>query len=201
MATRITRMAYIQQALKYAAMNYKEGPGNDNRFSRLLGRPPEFWCADFECGVAKELDPVHWTDLLPNTPSCLVAIREWQRRGQWHSGFSGINTGDIAYIGHGGGHHTFIVVSLAGNRVNTVEGNTSDDGSANGDGVYTRQRSLTTIFGYGRPQYAAITNFYRVARGDSWKTISIKFKVSLVKLRELNGSLDALKPGDEIRIR
>lgn len=200
-ASRITRPAYINKALAYAAMGYKEGPGNSNRFSALLGRPPEFWCADFECGVAKELDPDNWTNLIPNTASCLNAIQQWQTRGRWRSGFSGIMPGDIAYIGPNGGKHTFIVVSLSGTRVNTVEGNTNNDGSANGDGVYTRQRPMTSIFGYGRPPYAAITNFYTVLKGDNWESISLRFKIPLPKLRQLNGSLDALKPGDEIRIK
>jgi hypothetical protein len=59
--------------------------------------------------------------------------------------------GDIGYIdlmkGRG---HAFIVRQYAAGVVNTVEGNTNDDGSANGDGDYFRQRRVSSITGFLR---------------------------------------------------
>jgi hypothetical protein len=197
--TTITKQAYLGRALSYAEAQYREGPDNHNRFSELLGRDKEYWCADFEVGVAKELDSAHFAELIPNTGSCLNAIDQWRRRGQWHQGFAGINAGDIAYLGSNGGQHTFIVVSLAGTSVKTVEGNTNNDGSSNGDGVYAKTRSMTGIFGYGRPNYAVNKSTY-VTGVENWNDISRKFKMTLDQLRALNGSLTALKPGTTIRI-
>lgn len=52
--------------------------------------------------------------------------------------------GDIGILDLGEGHgHTFMVVSAAPDgKVNSVEGNTNDDGSANGNGAYFRQRTI-----------------------------------------------------------
>ena len=197
--TTITKQAYLAKALSYAEAKYREGPDNHNIFSELLGRDKEYWCADFEVGVAKQLDPINFTQLIPNTGSCLNAIDQWRSRGQWHQGFSGINSGDIAYIGSNGGQHTFIVVSLSGTSVKTVEGNTNNNGSANGDGVYAKMRPMTSIFGYGRPNYASFSRFY-VTGVENWNDISKKFKKTLDELRVLNGSLKRLVPGTKIRI-
>lgn len=60
--------------------------------------------------------------------------------------------GDIFILNLGGGHgHTGIVSQVnEDGTVDTVEGNTNDDGSANGDGVYNRQRKISKIFGFIR---------------------------------------------------
>lgn len=51
--------------------------------------------------------------------------------------------GDIGILDLGEGHgHTYMVISGAGAVVNTVEGNTNDDGSSNGNGDYFRQRQI-----------------------------------------------------------
>ena len=51
--------------------------------------------------------------------------------------------------------HTGIVVAYGPTTVTTVEGNTNDNGSPEGDGVYlkTHPRSTDYIVGYGYPRY------------------------------------------------
>lgn len=53
--------------------------------------------------------------------------------------------GDIGIIDLGGGHgHTYMVVKPGGaGVVDSVEGNTNTDGSANGNGAYFRQRMIS----------------------------------------------------------
>lgn len=52
----------------------------------------------------------------------------------------------ILDLGGGSGHTGFC--TSAGYRMNTVEGNTNDDGSANGNGVYIRDRSEAKVKGF-----------------------------------------------------
>lgn len=68
---------------------------------------------------------------------------------QWHN-FQGkkvkpeeLQEGDVAImdLGNGAGH-TFIVTRRRDTVVDTVEGNTNNNGSANGDGVYNRTRTV-----------------------------------------------------------
>jgi hypothetical protein len=40
--------------------------------------------------------------------------------------------------------HTGLVTSVEGDRIHTVEGNTNNDGSSNGDGVYARSRKASS---------------------------------------------------------
>lgn len=59
--------------------------------------------------------------------------------------------GDIGIIDLGeGAGHTFMVLSVVGDRIYTIEGNTNNNGSANGDGVYFRDRKTARIHGFLR---------------------------------------------------
>lgn len=59
--------------------------------------------------------------------------------------------GDIFIMDLGGGSgHTGIVVSRDRDNVQTIEGNTNNNGSANGDGVYMRTRSINRIAAFIR---------------------------------------------------
>lgn len=55
--------------------------------------------------------------------------------------------GDVFLLrgGNTGHKHTGIVTNVQGTYVNTIEGNTNDDGSAEGDGVYRRTRKMTGL--------------------------------------------------------
>lgn len=59
--------------------------------------------------------------------------------------------GDIFIMDFGGGKgHTGLVISQTSDRIFTLEGNTNDGGSREGDGVYKRNRNRATIKGYIR---------------------------------------------------
>lgn len=54
-----------------------------------------------------------------------------------------LQEGDVAIMDLGGGAgHVFIVTQRRTSVVDTVEGNTNNNGSANGDGVYNRTRTV-----------------------------------------------------------
>ncbi len=59
--------------------------------------------------------------------------------------------GDIFIIDLGKGFgHTGLVVNVNGEKIDTIEGNTNIDGSANGNGVYLRSRNISKIKGFIR---------------------------------------------------
>jgi hypothetical protein len=62
---------------------------------------------------------------------------------------AGVKPGDIFIMDHGGGKgHTGFVESIKGSIVNTIEGNTNDEGSREGIEVCRRQRSVSEIKGF-----------------------------------------------------
>lgn len=63
--------------------------------------------------------------------------------------------GAQVFYGPRGGTHTGIVVDFDEVWVVAVEGNTNDNGSAEGDGVYLKQRRRRDeyVYGYGLPYY------------------------------------------------
>ena len=67
-----------------------------------------------------------------------------------------VRPGAIFIIDHGGGKgHTGLVTQVVSGVVQTIEGNTNQAGSREGDGVYTHTRSIASInvgfIDYGRP--------------------------------------------------
>ncbi|WP_143179880.1 hypothetical protein [Streptomyces yunnanensis] len=62
-------------------------------------------------------------------------------------------TGAMIYFGSGGGHMG-IVERYDATYAYTIEGNTSDSGSAEGDGVYRKRRVRRDAYVYGYPAYA-----------------------------------------------
>lgn len=108
------------------------------------------WCATFQAWAAHKLAA---DALWPMTASCLTAVAWWQQRGRWSS-YPVL--GGPFYLGPGGGTHTGVVVRYDADTIYTVEGNTNDNGSANGDGVYLRQRprrGAGSPYGYGVPAW------------------------------------------------
>lgn len=128
---------------------------NDQRYSRETpglewsNRQP--WCATFECWAAHQVPGME--ALWPMTASCAAAVAAWKEGGAW-SGYPVL--GGPFYLGPGGGTHTGVVIGWDADTITTIEGNTNDNGSANGDGVYVRvrpRRGDGSPYGYGVPAY------------------------------------------------
>ncbi|MEU3402374.1 peptidoglycan-binding protein [Streptomyces sp. NPDC006670] len=110
----------------------------------------EAWCATFVAWCAQESGNA---SLFPVTASCAEGVSWFSERDRFTE-YPVI--GGQVFFGPGGGSHTGICVAYTDSTITTVEGNTNDDGSAEGDGVYlkTRDRRSSRIYGYGVPDFA-----------------------------------------------
>ncbi|GGP72016.1 peptidoglycan-binding protein [Streptomyces melanogenes] len=109
----------------------------------------EPWCAVFTSWVALKAGAAA---LYPRTASCSEGVAWFQRRGRF-SEYPII--GGQAFYGPQGSVHTGIVYAYNADTIFTIEGNTNTNGSAEGDGVYLRQRPRKSawIYGYGIPDF------------------------------------------------
>ncbi|WJN62806.1 endolysin [Streptomyces phage phiScoe2] len=130
---------------------------NDSKYNRWFGKIPGYdqdgygwpWCAAFVTWVAHEAGH---PDLYPKTAGCATAVAWFKKAGRW-SEYPAI--GAQVFFGTSGAVHTGIVVSYTEDTITTIEGNTNDSGSAEGDGVYrkVRKRKSSYVYGYGYPKF------------------------------------------------
>jgi hypothetical protein len=108
------------------------------------------WCAVFaawgfqKAGLPKGSYPV--------TASCATGV-SWYKSRSRLSAYPAI--GSQIFYGPGGGTHTGVVIGFDATHVYSVEGNTNDSGSPEGDGVYWKSHERTDphVYGYGYPVY------------------------------------------------
>ncbi|MFJ8039775.1 peptidoglycan-binding protein [Kitasatospora sp. NPDC096147] len=145
--------AMLQTARSH--LGYREGAGNRNRFSTAMGRPAESWCADFVAAVAAESGNA---GRYPDTASC-AAARAWFDRRDRLSVYPAVGAQVLFGTPDGpygaGGEHTGLVTAYTPDIITVIAGNTNDDGSANGDGVYQRtyRRRSAYVDSYGYPDF------------------------------------------------
>lgn len=110
----------------------------------------EPWCATFVSWCAMNSGNAA---LYPRTASCADGV-DWFRSIGRFSEYPAV--GAQVFYGSGGGSHTGVVVRFDDTYVYTVEGNTNDNGSAEGDGVYEKRRVRRDayVYGYGYPRFA-----------------------------------------------
>lgn len=153
--------------LKIAAsqIGYREGRNNANKYGEFYGANNTAWCAQFiywcvrQAGAEKgELIPkTAWCpDLLDFARKHGLIVRDPARGDR--SGEP--RPGDIGLVQRpgqpNGAKHVFFVEKYLGSgKVQTIEGNTSNTGSATGDGVYRLVRKLTDLIVIFRPKYSA----------------------------------------------
>jgi hypothetical protein len=142
-------------------IGYHEGysDGHWNNVEKYAGMVPGMawvsdegqpWCAVFACwGFQTGGLPA---GSYPVTASCAEGVSWWKSKNRW-SDYPAV--GAQVFYGPGGGSHTGIVVAYDNDFVYTVEGNTNDNGSSEGDGVYVKKRLRrdSWVFGYGYPAY------------------------------------------------
>ena len=141
-----------------AEEGYREGYSNgswNNHQKYSTGVPGlewsdyQAWCATFVSWVALKAEVA---DLYPSTASCLTGV-EWFKERKRFSDYPAI--GAQVFFGVSGGTHTGIVYSYDSDYIYTVEGNTNDSGSPQGDGVYLQKRARRDkyVYGYGYPKF------------------------------------------------
>jgi len=116
-------------------------------FGEEYGENGVSWCVIFNWCMYHDqgLDAI-----VPKTDN-VVDFTTWaQAKGQW-SAYPSVS----AWVNFDDGDHTEIVVSFDATNVTTKGGNTNNDGSAEGNGVYshTRLRTDPSITGYFAPDF------------------------------------------------
>ena len=100
----------------------------------------ESWCADFVCYVLRRSNGLQFRH-------SRRALGLWEqnpgaRRGEPRPGF-------VFVIDHGGGlGHCGFVTQVGGGDFDTIEGNTNEAGSREGDGVYRKTRRIAECLGF-----------------------------------------------------
>ncbi|MEU5596808.1 hypothetical protein [Streptomyces sp. NPDC020298] len=110
------------------------------------------WCATFCAWVFQQAGMPK--DSYPVTASVATARDWWKQKGRW-SEYPAV--GAQVIMGVHGDAHTGLCYAYDDDFVYTIEGNTNTSGSAEGDGVYLKQRARrdSYIYGYGYPAYPA----------------------------------------------
>ncbi|WP_424214772.1 LysM peptidoglycan-binding domain-containing protein [Streptomyces sp. BI20] len=201
-----------------AENGYREGANNYTKYAPqvpgLEWAQNEAWCQVFiSWGAVKSGN----RDIIPLTASCSTCTDWFESRGQL---YQTPKPGDLVMYGPGGGSHVELVVAVESSRIKTVGGNTNNDGSANGNGVYVKyvNRSSTRIYGYCRPKYkdgpagavsaagagaAGTASKYTVKSGQTLSGIAALLGVSLAALLAVNsqiGNPDLIHPGQQINV-
>lgn len=135
------------------------GPQVD-QYLKAAGEPTgEPWCAAFGVWCIKQA-----CALLGLPYPCIVSgyCPDWFDWGRQHGILrTSPQAGDIGLVDEGNGyHHYFLVVAVGDGFVKTIEGNTNDNGSREGDGVYNRHRPFSTRYAYVRWSDLLPNDFY-----------------------------------------
>ncbi|MFF1908612.1 peptidoglycan-binding protein [Kitasatospora sp. NPDC058218] len=154
-------MSQVEIVLSIAKsqVGYREGysGGHYNNYQKYSPEVPglewsqnQAWCCTFCAWVAMKANVA---SLFPRTASCLTAVAWFKSRGRF-SEYPAI--GAQVFFGSGGGTHTGLIHSYDADFIYSVEGNTNDSGSPEGNGVYLRKRERrsSTVYGYGLPAYS-----------------------------------------------
>ena len=109
------------------------------------------WCATFVAWVALKSGV---GDLYPKTASCDQAATWFKARKRW-SEYPAIGA-QVFYGTPRDLNHTGIVVGYDATHIETIEGNTNDDGSREGQAVMRKNRARRgrNVVGYGYPQFS-----------------------------------------------
>ncbi|MBK3572578.1 CHAP domain-containing protein [Streptomyces sp. MBT65] len=116
----------------------------------LSGYQGQSWCMTYTSWVAMRAGV---PSIFPRGVDCSAGVTWFTSASRW-SYFPAL--GAQVFYGSGGSEHTGIVYAYDATFIWTIEANTNDNGSLEGDGVYLRKRrrSDSVIYGYGLPAYA-----------------------------------------------
>lgn len=138
-------------ALVNTALN-EEGYTHGDKYWKWYGFDERVeWCAIFVSWVANELDLLNNT--IPKFSGVGTGIDWFKENGRWENKGYSPRPGDIIFFDwepDGKANHVGIVVNTDGNTINTIEGNSTDDG--------VRKKSYNinsdVIYGFGVPNYS-----------------------------------------------
>lgn len=134
-------------------VDYREGKNNDTIFGKWYGYNFVAWCAEFVswgafvAGLLGTVIPKHM--YTPSGENWFIARKRRVSKPQ---------AGDVFYVWNealGRVSHVGVVEKvLSGNRIQSLEGNTNDNGSREGIGVFRLTRTVSSRLRFYRPQYS-----------------------------------------------
>ena len=144
----------IETAL--AEIGVKESPANSNRqkYGKEYGVNGTAWCCQFVWWVFKKAGAAALFYGGKKTAYCPTLMQYYKSKGQIVK--KNFEPGDIIFFdfnGNGQPDHVGIVERVSGNKVYTIEGNTSVGNDTNGGQVMRRTRSGKNILCAARPKY------------------------------------------------
>lgn len=101
------------------------------------------WCAAFDSWVLLTALGEGLCDKVWKRSADCDEIRLWARRAGILSSTPTLGAAGLVMASKNDATHIFLTTKILANGINTVEGNTNDGGSRNGNGVYARTRKLT----------------------------------------------------------
>lgn len=143
-------------------VGYREGRdadgdwNNDNAYGLYFKQNKVAWCSWFDswAAVASAIPDA----VIPRTGYTPTGYGFYKSHARALSSGAVLKPGDKGYVysaSLGRVHHVFTVEKvLSGNRIQTLEGNTNQTGSAQGNGVYRNTRTLNSSLRFARPDYA-----------------------------------------------
>lgn len=144
LAVQIIEIAASQVGVRETGRN--RGPMVDE-YLRAAGLNPALdsypWCASFAVWVVRQA----CLELgIPNPLPRTSGVHKLWMRSPPHTCVQRPSPGAIFCIDHGGGKgHCGFVEEVGGTHLVTIEGNTNDGGSREGDGVYRRSRRFDEV--------------------------------------------------------
>jgi peptidoglycan hydrolase-like protein with peptidoglycan-binding domain len=151
LAKKVIQIAKSQIGILESPLNSNSGP-EVNKYLASVGLGPGYaWCMAFVYYCFKEAsNDLSMANPLVKTGGCL---NQWNQttlpkliRSQAVATPSKINPGSVFIMDFGGGlGHTGIVESVSNGFITSIEGNTNNDHSRNGIGVYSNTRKINSI--------------------------------------------------------
>lgn len=142
------------------------GTANYTKYGVLTGTNGQPWCASFVCWcfyTAANKDKSKATDVLAGSFSaaCTTNMNAFMKQNRFTK--SNPQPGDVVFFGNTStSNHTGIVISVTGDKITTIEGNTSP-GKFNNDGGCVAEKTYSVnesrIAGYGRPKFDGSSSF------------------------------------------
>ena len=162
-------------------VGYVEGKNNDNKYGKDYGWNNVAYCVIFMWWAFKEAGASDYFCGGTKQASC-TKVKEWaQAHNCWVT--KDYKPGDLLLFNFNGKNtpkHIGFLVEVKNGVYYTIEGNTSPSNSGsqeNGDGVWNKQRKLSSIVGAYRPNYAGVPSTSKNDTKPKYKNIAGLYKL------------------------
>lgn len=146
-AEKAVSVSLTQDGVREQPLGSNSGPKVDEYLKSVGIMHPDLWCMAFVYWCFQQgAGQAGMTNTLKKTASC-TDLYSWAKANGKLA--TSPQRGDIFLVRGGAAgrthQHTGIVTTVSGGSVKTIEGNTNNDGSSNGIGVFQRTRSAGNL--------------------------------------------------------